>query len=194
MFGEWTVNATQYARQVLRWADEIGQLEWVAPQDHMCEPFILAKTGRTVAQHQEATIRNFLALRNSLGLLVIPVVQGYTLPQYLRCVDQYARHGVDLSQERVVGVGSVCRRQNSQEIATVIQAVGQAVGAPLHGFGVKRQGLQRYHQHLASSDSLAWSYGACRKDPLPGCTHVHCNNCPKWALRWRAQTLAALAD
>ncbi len=34
-----------------RYRDEIGCLLWAAPQDWMCEPWITAKTGLTVAEH-----------------------------------------------------------------------------------------------------------------------------------------------
>src|SRR5688572_22878073 len=62
LFGTWTVTARQYAAEVRRWRDEIGNLEWAAPQDWMCEPFMLAKTGYTVYQHQQFTVNNFLTL------------------------------------------------------------------------------------------------------------------------------------
>jgi hypothetical protein len=35
---------------------------------------------------------------------------------YLRCWNIYADAGIDLSTFPLVGVGSVCRRQNSDEI------------------------------------------------------------------------------
>ncbi len=34
-----------------RYRDEIGCLLWAAPHDWMCEPWITAKTGLTVAEH-----------------------------------------------------------------------------------------------------------------------------------------------
>src|SRR5262245_1670856 len=58
MFGEWRSSAQQYAAQVRRYADEIGGLCWAAPQDWMCEPSMLERTGLTVAEHQRRTIEN----------------------------------------------------------------------------------------------------------------------------------------
>ncbi len=47
-------------------------------------------------------------------------------------------------------------------------------------------------RRLTSADSMAWSVDARRKPPLPGCTrHKNCANCPRYALRWRRQVLAA---
>jgi hypothetical protein len=63
------------------------------------------------------------------------------------------------------------------------------LGIRCHGFGVKVRGLRSYAEHLVSSDSMAWSYDARRKAPLPGCPHKNCANCLKYALRWRANVL-----
>src|SRR4051812_47179326 len=61
--GKWTVTPKEYAAQVIRAGEEIGKLDWCAPQDWMCEPFILEKTGLDVKTHQNLTIQNFLDLR-----------------------------------------------------------------------------------------------------------------------------------
>lgn len=64
----------------------------------------------------------------------------------------------------------------------------------LHGFGVKLGGLERIAGRLASADSMAWSYAARKRPPLPGCTaHRNCANCPKWALLWREEVLRRIA-
>jgi hypothetical protein len=60
----------------------------------------------------------------------------------------------------------------------------------LHGFGVKKAGIESYGDYMASADSMAWSYRARRSWPLPGCTHKSCANCPRYALRWRDELLA----
>ena len=54
----------------------MGCLAWVAPQDWMCEPFMLQKTGLTVPDHQERTVRNFLDLRQLLGIGRLPPLLG----------------------------------------------------------------------------------------------------------------------
>jgi hypothetical protein len=47
---------------------------------------------------------------------------------------------------------------------------------------------------VVSADSLAWSYGARRRPPLPECRgdHAHCQNCLRYALRWRRKLLDTL--
>jgi hypothetical protein len=154
---------------------------------------MLARTGRTISEHQALTVDNYCTLRQlAPGLPFIPVVQGWTLLDYLACVDRYAAAGVELATVPLVGLGSVCRRQATGEIGAIAAELARA-GLRLHGFGVKRRGLARYADHLASADSLAWSYAARRRPALPGCTrHRNCANCPRYALNWRAQIIAAL--
>lgn len=187
-FGFWRYGPDEYLDAADRYRTEIGQLEWIAPQDWMCEPIILAKTGLTIPDHQERTVENFLELRAKQGdLHVIPVLQGWTLIDYMRCLRLYREAGVDLRQEQLVGVGTVCRRQDTQEGSRIFRALS-AAGLRTHGFGIKVTGLKAYGHHLASADSMAWSYAARkRKLRLSGCTHDRCNNCLKWALKWRAE-------
>ena len=85
----------------------------------------------------------------------LPVVQGWTLPDYLRCVDMYAAAGVDLRDVPVVGLGSVCRRQATSEIGELVTCFAER-GLRLHGFGVKSAGWRLYGHLLASADSMAW--------------------------------------
>lgn len=190
--GGWTIPARQYAREVRRFRDEIGRLAWAAPQDWMCEPPILAKTGSTVVEHQARTVANFLDLMAIDDTLpVIPVLQGWTLPDYERCLALYERAGIDLTTAPLVGVGSVCRRQSTAEAAAILATLA-GYGLKLHGFGLKLDGLRASADHLASADSLAWSFDARRSDPLPGHTHSSCANCVHWAMRWRERVLDVL--
>jgi hypothetical protein len=182
-----------YVASVRRYRDEIGQLAWAAPQDWMCEPWITAKTGLSIAEHQRRTVDNYLHLRD-LGpdLPFVPVVQGWQLDDYLACVDLYAAAGVDLRTVPVVGLGSVCRRQATCEAANIINALHAVGVGHLHGFGIKILGLRRYGQRLTSADSMAWSIAARYQLPLPGCTHATCANCPTFALAWRDDVIASI--
>ena len=192
LFGEWTMTAHQYAALVARFVDEIGRLEWAAPQDWMCEPWILAKTGLTVREHQRRTVENLIELRELAPELPwVPVLQGWALDDYLWHVDMYDAAGVDLSRETLVGLGSVCRRQGTQEIAALVRRLA-GLGLRLHGFGMKTRGLMAAASHLVSADSLAWSYEARRRPPLPGHRHKNCANCLEYALLWRKRVLNAV--
>jgi hypothetical protein len=184
MYGEWRTPARAYVAAVRRYADEIGGLDGAAIQDWMCEPFITAKTGRDVAAHQRRTVDSYLELMSlDSSLPWLPVLQGWRLEDYLRCLELYQRAGVDLRQAWRVGLGSVCRRQATTEAARIVAALA-GEGLKLHGFGFKLQGLALVADRLASSDSLAWSYDARRSPPLPGHTHLNCANCLEWATGW----------
>jgi hypothetical protein len=193
LHGRWETSPATYATAVRRYRDEIGGLAWAAPQDFMCEPFMLARTGLTVRQHQERTVDNLLELRAlAPDLPFVPVLQGWSLGDYAHgCVELYERAGVDLRSEPLVGLGSVCRRQSTAEIHAIVATLA-GLGLRLHGFGVKTFGLGRYAEHLISADSMAWSYYARRSAPLPGCGHRTCANCMRWAIRWRGQVLDRL--
>ncbi len=188
-YGEWRTTPDEYVTAVRRYADQVGRLDWAAPQDWMCEPAILALTRLTVADHQARTVDNYLRLRDT-GLPFIPVLQGWRADDYLRHVDDYARAGVDLTCQPTVGIGSVCRRQSSAEIAGIVGRVAD-LGIRLHGFGVKMAGLNAYAARLASADSMAWSYGG-RREPDPACPKRSCANCAHFALFWRARLLSDL--
>jgi hypothetical protein len=189
-----------YAARVRRYQEEIGQLRWAAPQDWMCEPAMLALTGLSVAEHQRRTVANYVALRDvAADLPIIPVVQGWTIEDYLRCVDLYAAPitrggaGVDLTTMDLVGIGTVCRRQATAEAGHIITALHAAGVRRLHGFGVKVLGLRRYGHLLTSADSMAWSLAARRSPSLPGCVHANCANCRRYAYPWFDTTAAAFA-
>jgi hypothetical protein len=214
MHGEWKLTAREYAAEVRRFRDEIGRMEWAAPQDWMCEPIVLAGgrasggivfagTKLSVEEHQRRTVENFLELRSiAPDLPIIPVLQGWTLFDYWRCEEAYARAGVDLRAEPRVGVGTVCRRQGTAEATRIMSSLAVG-GLKLHGFGFKTQGLQACHLAMDSADSLAWSFAARRDPPLPGHDlpggirrfgHINCANCPDYALAWRAQLLASIGQ
>lgn len=188
MNGRWTITAQQYAQQIED-VRPIGNLSWAAPQDWMCEPWIVAKTGLTVYEHQRRTVENYLELVD-LGAPVIPVLQGWTLDDYEQCATLYADAGVNLAACHTVGLGSVCRRQATDEIGAIAQW-GHDRGYKLHGFGVKSGGLKKYGHLLASADSLAWSYTG-RYHPDPECAKKTCANCLHYALKWRTKVLCAV--
>jgi hypothetical protein len=202
MHGTWANGPCpqEYAERVARYQRWIGNLAWAAPQDWMCEPFILAKTGLQVHVHQWRTIDNLRDLRNAWNQHpgpspFIPVLQGYAVDDYLRHIDLYRAAGIDLTAEPVVGVGSVCRRQGTAEIDVLFRELHAAGIRGMHGFGVKKLGLERFAHLLHSADSLAWSFAARREPALSECQgHKNCANCPRYALAWRAELLAQVAS
>lgn len=195
--GRWVTTPEQYAEAIARYTAQAGEFDFIAPQDWMCEPVMIERTGLSVREHLHRTVANYLQLRDLLPRYGIPArklmacVQGFLLPEYLYCRDLYAAAGVDLAVLPRVGLGSVCRRQSTAEIGHIASALAEC-GLRLHGFGVKAGGLQRYGHLLASADSMAWSFNARRLPPLPGCRHKNCANCLTYATRWRTRLLDSL--
>jgi hypothetical protein len=194
MHGRWTVTAGEYVADVRRWFDMIGPAEWCAPQDWMCEPHMVAKTGLSVAEHQRRTVANYLELRaRAPDLPFVPVLQGWAFEDYTRHIEDYRDAGVDLAALPLVGVGSVCRRQATGMAESLMRELhGRGIRA--HGFGFKIDGLRRCAKYMASADSMAWSRQARWSAPLPGCTHKSCANCKRYAIQWRGKVLAAVAE
>lgn len=198
----WHWDRDRFGGLVARLLDDVGPADFAVIQDWPCEPRVRARTGLSVYDHQMLTIENFLYLREEFGFVPwIPVLQGWAPQEYLACAQRYADAGVDVTREPLVGLGSVCRRANAAAVAAVVRALaGQ--GCRLHGFGVSLDGLRAVGHLLASADSMAWSATATRgRDNvrLPECDRLRthrgpCNNCLRWALRWRDKAVAAAAS
>lgn len=163
-----------YAEQIDRW-NNCGTLEAAVSQDWMCEPFVLAKTGLTVADHQRMTIERFDELidamtANKTLVHLLPVIQGYDPDEYASHVQQY---GSRLRQGEWCGVGSVCKRNATpSDVLQVLRSI-RAVRPDLrlHGFGLKKTALQQgdIRRMLFSADSMAWSYAARREGRNANC-------------------------
>lgn len=191
-FGRFETEPSAYADAVALYADKVGMLSWASIQDWMCEPQMVAKTGKSVDEHQSLTIESYLTLRSLAPEIPwAPVVQGWATDDYLRHVDAYITAGVDLSALPVVGVGSVCKRQSTSEAAQIFVELAH-LGLRLHAFGMKTLGLPQCSAYLESSDSFAWSSRARWEGiPLDGCHHKTCHNCLRFALLWRESVLAS---
>ena len=192
MFGAWETSPEKYVSEVREWSARLGGMEWAAVQDWMCEPWITKKTGLSVHDHQVRSIESLKRLQDMAPEVPwCPVLQGWQHDDYERHVDMYRNAGVDLRSYKIVGVGSVCRRQGTSDGAAVISRVA-VHGFRLHGFGFKRTGLAVVGKQLASADSMAWSAAARRSPPLPGCNHKTCANCIVFAMQWRQKVCGSI--
>ena len=163
--GEHALTPAEYAAQIKRWS-RCGILARAVAQDYMCEDFILKKLGRTVKEHQDMTVNNYIKLVSELQKIgckteVMPVLQGYESEEYVEHLRSYG----DLVEPHAwVGVGSVCKRNsNPDSVGVVLDAIKkERPDLRLHGFGVKKTCLQDAYvsDRLFSSDSMAWSFDA----------------------------------
>ena len=161
--GEFRFPVQEYAGWINKFA-ECGNLELAVSQDYMCEPFMLGRTGLTVADHQRMTIERYDALTPLTDVSIMPVLQGYEAQEYVAHVGQY---GSRLTEGMRVGVGSVCKRNtNVSSIVGVLAAIKECrPDLRLHGFGLKTTALANNYvlSLLYSADSMAWSYAARRQ-------------------------------
>ena len=94
--GCYRITAPSMTESAARAAARLGNMDFAAPMDWTCEPFMIERTGLSAAEHQQRTVANYLE-RWTLapGLAFIPVIQGWQLADYLACVGRYASAGVD---------------------------------------------------------------------------------------------------
>jgi len=88
----------------------------------------------------------------------LPVIQGFTIQEYLYCIERYEKNGLIAPY---MGVGSVCRRGSTSEIAKILSIIkGELPNVKLHGFGVKKSVLDLIPNNLLHSiDTAAYMYG-----------------------------------
>lgn len=159
--GRYRHSVEEYATEIMRWRDN-GNLLAAVAQDYMCEPFILGKTGLSVANHQRLTVERYDALLAcDTGIYIMPVLQGYKPSEY---VDHIRTYGARLSSCAWVGVGSVCKRNGDpRAIEAVLLAIhAERPDVRLHGFGLKTTALSSgiVNTLLHTADSMAWSFHA----------------------------------
>ena len=160
--GCYRYSVAEYAAEIRRWAWN-GRLLAAVAQDWMCEPWIVAKTGLSVVEHQRLTVDRYDALlaEDVEGIYIMPVLQGYEPSDYAR---HLALYGKRLGHGAWVGVGSVCKRNGSPLAIETVLRVIQACRPDLrlHGFGLKATALRSaaVYDLLYSADSMAWSYQA----------------------------------
>jgi hypothetical protein len=170
LYGAYRHGVEDYAAELYRLhTSGVVKIAAVVAQDYMCEPFMLAKTGLTIPDHQRLTIERYDALKAELDRLfgdkcpfpIMPVLQGYAPSDYVRHIEMY---GDRLTPGMWVGVGSVCKRNGDPDaIVEVLSAIHRVrPDLLLHGFGVKQTALMHpgVRELLATADSMAWSFAA----------------------------------
>lgn len=158
--GHYRVSVDAYVSQIERWRG-VGLMRAAVTQDWMCEPWIVAKTGKSVLEHQNLTVERYDAISSKTTAYILPVLQGYRLADYLDHIEIY---GDRLTHGKWIGVGSICKRNsNIAEIEDILFAIKTVrPDLKLHGFGLKTTALKSaaVNDMLQTADSMAWSYSA----------------------------------
>jgi hypothetical protein len=150
-----------YPFSVINYANLVARLrpDYYATMDYPCEPEISRTLGLASNQERiEATVNNAAKLADwerQLKGTMVPVIQGYSLDEYLYCLDLYAR--ADLIRD-YMAVGSMCRRISDSELGQLIPGIyyaAQSLGcSKLHFFGLKLSpSLEIYSDMIYSRDS-----------------------------------------
>ena len=182
--GRYTFTPEEYFNTVELWQPDV-----FVNMDYMCEPDQLNKTGKTVKEHQQLSLEHQIRLTELLEdswmkthTQLMGVIQGWTPKEYLEHIDLLTSHDMILPY---MGIGSVCRRGDTQQILNVIKTVGKRLpDIKLHGFGVKTDILSYPlpHMILHSVDSQAWCMaGNYGEDAhyMEKCLHHEWKRCPK---------------
>ncbi len=128
--------------------------------DYPCEPDIARKAVlQTNVERIEATVQNAVEMACWECLVpsatMVPVIQGYTLEEYCRCIDLYAAKGL---VRPYMAVGSMCRQLSNQELHALIPGIYayacKAGCEYLHFFGLKLSpALRDLSRYIWSRDS-----------------------------------------
>ena len=144
-----------------------------ALRDYPCEPDILKKWHRTVADHIEMTVNHhikLLELCTNIEAKPIAVLQGWNVNDYLYCIDRFRDQGLIT---KYIAIGSICRRGSQKQIRKIVNTIREELkNVKLHGFGISLNAL-RYKDvwdSLYSADSGAWDFASrwrCLRGEMP---------------------------
>jgi hypothetical protein len=144
---------------------------WFASMDMCVEPEI-ARDEETVRDRIAGTVRlnrECLLRADDRGIAhrLLPVIQGYRVEHYLRCIDRMPF----LSEFRLIGIGSMCRRHVEDSEVGILRIVDEldrafeGTDCRFHLFGLKATGMSaiRGHPRIGSCDSQAYGVAARRQ-------------------------------
>jgi len=137
-----------------------------ANRDFPCEPELLKKYRRTVKENQEMTMQNQTEIMDLLDKeydhlkdKFVAVIQGWKVQEYLYMLDRMKERGLLTKR---IGIGSVCRRGQDNEIRKIIHEIRANLPKKyeLHAFGIKFNVLKfkEVWDALASVDSSAFRF------------------------------------
>ena len=153
--------------QLADWASD-WQADWCATPDYPCEPELAQGE---VQRRLELTVeRAAEALQRRPDVPWRPVLQGWALPDYLRCWELYAKAGITPK-----AVGTLCRRNKAKQIAQIMAGIqAERPGFRYHLFGVKLSALKEapIRQTAASLDTAAWSMDGAHDKDAPGGRYI----------------------
>lgn len=154
---------SDYPFSVVNYANLVVRLRphYYATMDYPCEPEISRSIGLMRNEDRiKATVENVIKLaewEEQLPGQMVPIIQGYSLDEYLYCLNLHCQAG---TIRDYMAVGSMCRRISNEELGNLIPGIyyaAQKAGcSKLHFFGLKLSpGLEPYNDMIWSRDSAA---------------------------------------
>jgi hypothetical protein len=145
----------------------------IVSMDWICEPNAIRKTGLSISKHVEKTVTSLGTILNLIEhspkirpirfasgsyFDVIGVIQGWSIEDYLCCIDMLRDQGLILPH---MAVGSLCRPNSEKQVIRILRAIKRELpDVKLHGLGVKTSVLKypEAREILYSVDSAAWGH------------------------------------
>lgn len=173
-YDDYPFTIEEYLKKIDSISDRIA---YFASMDYPCEPELIRKRGSSVGEHIDKTIENIIKTHNlikdkypHLKAKFVPVIQGWTIVDYINCVENYKTAGL-WHEYDYWAVGSVCRRNAVKQTKDILKAIKRTGGKKrLHAFGFKISNFKdRTIKHLLySCDSSAWGVEAMYTTPWKG--------------------------
>ena len=159
-WGEYPFSLESYL-DLVYYVQDTHPLFRVATLDYPCEPEIDRSQLMTNEERITKTVSNaVLCVDTDKSLPWLPVIQGYTIQEYLSCIEQYREAGLESDYW---AIGSICSRKGSPyEIRNIVTKIKELHPKnKLHAFGLSLPYLAdlQVFQSLYSSDSAAWNWG-----------------------------------
>lgn len=162
-FGEYPYTVEQYIEYV-QYMMEKWPVTEVAILDYPCEPTVNREIYSSNLDRIRITVDNAISCIDAdHNIPWVPVIQGYSLKEYLTCWGLYQDAGI---KANLWAMGSVCARKKLGGIRTIVTALHKRTKQNLHAFGLTLVSIRdpQVFFALESSDSLAWNWYAKNKE------------------------------
>lgn len=158
-----------------RYGDDIDDvfIKQFALRDWPCEPSVREALGLSVEELQYRTLIDHINMmdayeKSNISAQPVAVLQGWSIDDYLRCIDLFRDHGLLTD---TLAVGTLCGRQDTLLIRNTSWRIARNLPSRinLHGFGVKLSALSQPDaiQIFESVDTAAWDQ-TLRQDTKDG--------------------------
>lgn len=159
-WGEYPFDLEKYL-ELAYYLRDLHPLYRVATLDYPCEPDINRSQIMTNEERIQKTVSNAVeCFHKDNSIPWLPVIQGYTVEEYLYCIDLYNDYGIGSDYW---AIGSICSRKGApyelRNIITKIKERHQTQKLHAFGLGIPYLSDPQIFNAIYSSDSAAWNWG-----------------------------------